>query len=206
MESRNVTLTLEKAKEFYNSGNAALKEVALQAFTQEELTTPDYTDIKTFEDACKALGLNMDFVNFALCNMKNIEGGLGKHLTAIYKLDIIRKALNGADWKPKMTKGDIYYGWVRFYKKSSNIPSDKKIIGTFITDEQKYLLVSGFDTYGSYDGLGNFSSGCGYGYLGAYLGLLCCKSMEIAKYMSEQFGNIIFDAFYAQHIGAYKRV
>lgn len=26
MGTRNVTLTLEKAKEFYNSGNAALKE------------------------------------------------------------------------------------------------------------------------------------------------------------------------------------
>ena len=55
MESRNVTLTLQKAKEFYNSGNATLKEVALQAFTQKELTTPNYTDIRTFEDACKAL-------------------------------------------------------------------------------------------------------------------------------------------------------
>ena len=29
METRNVTLTLEKAKEFYNSGNIAVMEVAL---------------------------------------------------------------------------------------------------------------------------------------------------------------------------------
>lgn len=29
METRNVTLTLDKAKEFYNSGNDALREVAL---------------------------------------------------------------------------------------------------------------------------------------------------------------------------------
>lgn len=204
MEIRNVALTLEKAKEFYNSGNAALKEVALQAFTQEELTTPDYTDIKTFEDAVKALGLNMDFVNFALRNMENIEGGLGKHLTAIYKLDIIRKALNGADWNPKMTEGDIYYGWVRFYKKYSDVPSSKKIIGTFIADEQEYILVGGFSAYIPYAGLSSFCYRVGFGSSAAYLGLLCCKSMEIAKYMSEQFGNIIFDAFYAQHIGAYK--
>ena len=204
METRNVTLTLQKAKEFYNSSNAALKEVALQAFTKEELTTPKYTDIKTFEDACKALGLNMDFVNFALCNMKNIEGGLGKHLIAIYKLDIIRKALNGADWKPKIADGNIYCGWVRFYKKSSDVHSSKKIIGNFIADGQKYFLVGGFGDYWGYGGLGSFYSGCGYGYLSATLGLLCCKSKEIAQYMSEQFGKIIFDACYAQHIGAYK--
>ena len=204
METRNVTLTLKKAREFYNSGNAALKEIALQAFTKEELTTPEYTNIKTFEDACKYLGLNMDFVNFALCNMENIEGGFGKHLTAIYKLDIIRKALNGIGWKPKMAEDDIYYGWVRFYKQSSDIPSNKKIIGNFIADGQKYLLVGGLGHLGSCAGLGNLYSLCEYGTSDAHCGLLCCKSEEIAKYMSEQFGKIIFDAYYAQHIGAYK--
>ena len=71
METRNVTLTLQKAKEFYNSGNAALKEVALQAFTKEELTIPKYTDIKTFEDAVKALG--MDNVLCDISYMEDIE-------------------------------------------------------------------------------------------------------------------------------------
>ena len=203
MESRNVALTLEKAIEFYNSGNDALKEVALQAFTKEELTTPEYTNIKTFEDACRALGI----VYRADCDLNylsRVEGNLGKHLTAIYKLDIIRKALNGADWKPKMTKGNIYYGWVKFYKKSSNAPSDKKIIGNFIADGQKYLLVGGFHYYGSSAGIGVFDSGYEWGYSSADLGLLCCKSAEIAQYMSEQFGKLIFDACYAQHIGTYK--
>ena len=204
METRNVTLTLQKAKEFYNSGNAALKEVALMAFTKEELTIPEWQNIKTFEDACKSLGLNMDFVNFALCNMENIEGGFGKHLIAIYKLDIIRKALNGADWKPKMTEGNIYYGHVRFYKKSSDVPSDKKIIGNFIANGQKYLLVGGFGDFGYCDGFGNFYSGFGHSYLNASLGLLCCKSEDIAQYMSEKFGKLIFDACYAHHIGSYK--
>lgn len=203
METRNVTLTLQKAKEFYNSGNAALKEIALQAFTKKELTTPNYTDIRTFEDACKALDLNMDFVNFALCNMENIEGSFGKHLTAIYKLDIIRKALNGVDWKPKMAEGNIYYGWVKFYKKPSIIPSDKKIIGNFIADGQKYLLVGSL-THGCSMGLCYFDSWNKYGYSNAFLGLLCCKSAEIAQYMSEQFGKIIFDACYAHHIGSYQ--
>lgn len=204
METRNVTLTLEKAKEFYNSGNAALKEVALQAFTQEELTTPKYTDIKTFEDAVKALGMDLDNVLCNISYMEDVEGKFSKHLIAIYKLDIIRKALNGADWNPKMAEGDIYYGWVRFYKKSSNVPSDKKIIGNFIANGQKYLLVGGFRDCRSCAGLGSFYSRFGCGSSHAYLGLLCCKSAKIAKYMSEEFGKIIFDACYAHHVGAYK--
>ena len=204
METRNVTLTLQKAKEFYNSGNAALKEVALQAFTQEELTTPNYTDIRTFEDACLALGMNMDNVICDISHMEAVEGKLGKHLIAIYKLDIIRKALNGADWKPKIAEGNIYYGWVRFYKKSSDVPSDKKIIGNFIADGQKYFLVGGFGCYGCFDGFGSFHSRFGYGFSYADLGLLCCKSAEIAQYMSKQFGKIIFDACYAHHVGSYQ--
>lgn len=204
METRNVTLTLQKAKEFYNSGNAALKEVALQAFTQEELTTSHYTGIKTFEDACIALGMDINKVESDLNNLTCLEGGLGEHLRAIYKLDIIRKALNGADWKPKMTEGDIYYGWVRFYRKSSDVPSNKKIIGNFIADGQKYLLVGGFGSDGYYGGLSNFDFLYGAGYSVPAFGLLYCKSIDIAKYMSEQFGKIIFDACYAQHIGTYK--
>ena len=199
METRNVTLTLKKAREFYNSGNAALKEIALQAFAKEELTTPEYTNIKTFEDACLALGIDLYRANCDLYYLSRVENNLSKHLTAIYKLNIIRKALNGADWKPKMTDDNIYYGWVRFYKKSSDVPSDKKIVGNFIADGQKYLLVGGFRNDGSYSGIGGYGSS-------ADLGLLCCKSAEIAQYMSEQFGKIIFDACYAQHIGTYEWV
>lgn len=204
METRNVTLTLDKAKEFYNSGNTALMEVALQAFTKEELTTPEYTNIKTFEDACIALGMDINKVARDLNSLTCLEGGFGKHLTAIYKLDIIRKALNGADWKPKMAEGDTYYGWVKFYKKSSDIPSDKKIIGNFIADGQRYFLVGGFSACGCYNGLSDFYSEYKCGYSTAYLGLLCCKSAEIAQYMSEQFGKLIFDACYAHHVGSYQ--
>lgn len=204
METRNVTLTLQKAKEFYNSGNTALKEVALQAFTEKELTVPNYTDIKTFDDACIALNIHPFDASHDALNICRAEGGFGKHLTAIYKLDIIRKALNGADWKPKMAEGDIYYGWVRFYKKSCDVPPDKKIIGNLIADGQKYLLVSGLWNPYPCTGLSNFHSMTESGHSCASLGLLSCRSAEIAQYMSEQFGKLIFDACYAHHIGSYK--
>ena len=48
MDKRNITLTLEKAKEWYNKGGE-LKEVALQAFTEKELNPLP----RSWEEFCK---------------------------------------------------------------------------------------------------------------------------------------------------------
>ena len=45
METRNVKVTLDKAKEWYFSDNSILKEIALQAFTKKELETLTYDEI-----------------------------------------------------------------------------------------------------------------------------------------------------------------
>ena len=47
-EERNITLTLDKAKEWYNKGRE-LKEVALQAFTEKELNPLP----RSWEEYCK---------------------------------------------------------------------------------------------------------------------------------------------------------
>lgn len=47
-EERNITLTLDKAKEWYNKGGE-LKEVALQAFTEKELNQLP----RSWEEFCK---------------------------------------------------------------------------------------------------------------------------------------------------------
>ena len=208
METRNVTLTLEKAKEFYNSGNTALKEVALQAFTVEELEILKFTDIKTFEDAVKALGLciydaEIDLEEF---DDHRFEGNTSEHLKAIYKLDIIRKALNG-DWKPSLIEGSIYYPFVRFYpinKETKKIAADNdwRLGPSFMADGEKYTLVGGGYYCCPHAGMANF--GCGYGDILSYPGLLSCKSKEIAEHMSRYFAKEIFEACYAQHTGAYK--
>ena len=205
METRNISLTIEKAKEFYNSGNASLKEVALLAFTKEELTIPEWQNIKTFEDACKYLGLNTDFVNFALCNMENIEGGFGKHLTAIYKMDIIRKALNG-DWKPSLVKGKVFYPFVRFYpaNKAKDVANSNgwNLGPSFIFDGKKYTMVGGGCRCWSACGVGNFVGG--HGIISANAGILACKSTEIAWHMSRYFMKEIFEAVYAPYNGMYQ--
>ena len=44
---RNITVTLEKAREWYNSGYSSLKEIALQAFSKKELTGFDFKKKKS---------------------------------------------------------------------------------------------------------------------------------------------------------------
>lgn len=209
METRNVTLTLEKAKEFYNSGDAALMEVALQAFTKEELTIPEWQNIKTFEDACLALGIDIYRTDYDLNCFLSAEGNLGKHLTAIYKLDIIRKALNGTDWKPSLVEGKVYYPFVRFYpayKAKDAANSNRGKLGpSFIADGEKYTLVGGGPSY-YFCGVGVGGFCMGVGHVNAYAGLRCCKSEEIAQHMSRYFMKEIFEAIYAQHIGMYEWV
>lgn len=210
MESRNVTLTLEKAKEFYNSGNSALKEIALQAYTKEELTTPRFTDIKTFEQAVIALGMCPYAVEVDMNNIGDpgLELGVAMHLKAIYKLDIIRKALN-RDWNPSLVEGSVYYPFVRFYpagqKAREAVSSNNWKLGeSFIADGKKYTLVGGGCGCCSSGGLAYF--GFGYGVVLPSLGLLGCKSREIAEHMSRYFSKEIFEATYAHHAGTYQWV
>ena len=204
METRNVTLTLEKAKEFYNSGNTALKEVALQAFTKEELTIPKWQNIKTFEDALHALGMYRVFDQYP-SNIR--ERAYFNHIDAISKIDIICKALNG-NWKPSLVEGRVYYPFVKFYlankvKEATN-SNGWKLGPSFMADSEKYTLVGGGYYCWGAPGVGNFLEGDGN--VNANAGLLCCKSEEIAQHMSRYFMKEIFEAIYAQHIGMYEWV
>lgn len=205
MESRNIALTLEKAREWYNSGSADLREVALQAYTKDELEIPEWQNIKTFEDARRALGMSTPYVKVA----PFVGDPIADHLYAICKLDIIRKALNG-DWKPSMVEGSVYYPYVRFYpagQKAREAVSENKgwkLGESFIADGKKYTLVGGACYYCSSGGLAGF--GCGYGDVHPRLGLLGCKSREIAEHMSRYFSKEIFEATYAHHAGTYQWV
>ena len=65
MEERNIKITLDKAKEWYNSGNSALKEIALQAFDENKLIT-NFKNITTFRKACDALDINYNTVSITI--------------------------------------------------------------------------------------------------------------------------------------------
>ena len=205
MEERNITITLNKAKEWFNSGNATLKEIALQAFSKEELTTFDFTKIKTFEDALTALGYKESTKTY-IRNTINDISMYSRASAAMTKLNIIRKALNlGQDLH--LTKDYyIYYPYNLFVTKSSTyfkseINSGKmEVIGKIKSEGKEYNVLGGRASYGGAAGLGDFDSYCGVGSAYADIGFLGCATKEIAEHFGKYFGMLITTAKYADII------
>ena len=134
--------------------------------------------IKTYEDARDYLG----YVESA---------------NSLAKLQTILDALNEKH-KFNLLTGTVWYPWVRFFRMKS-VPKDVDVIGHFRYQGEKFALVGGFAGVGSFAGLGVFSSDSGVGYAYSLVGMLACKSEEIAKYVSTQFGKLVFDACFARH-------
>ena len=204
-KERNVTITLDKAIEWYKSGNATLKEIALQAFDKEELTAFDFTSIKTFEDACNTLSIDRKTANYLV----RVMDGISKASVAMFKLNIIRKALNlGQDlhltkdpkdshlyypYNPLVNKSSLYY-------RSELDSGEMEVIGKVKSEGILYNVLGG--VAGSRGGTG-FSCFRPYGDVGfadADVGFLGCASLEIAQHFGRYFSMLITEDKYADMI------
>lgn len=142
--------------------------------------------IKTYEDARNYLGY-----------LFNSEIHYTESVKALAKLQTILDALNEKH-KFNLLTGTIWYPWVRFFRMKS-VPKDAEVIGHFRYQGEKFALVGGSAGGGSSAGLGYFGSYSGVGGAISAVGMLACKSEEIAKYVSTQFGKLVFDACFARH-------
>ena len=116
MEKRNMTISIVQARNWFNSGNKQLQELALQVFDRKELTS-DFRHIVTFKDACEVLGLR-----YSVSRTDNILRTFSRSTSAMFKLNIIREALNlGQDLHLTKDPKDsyIYYPYNPFITKSS---------------------------------------------------------------------------------------
>lgn len=208
MEERNVTISLAQARDWFNSGNVALKEIALQAFSEEELTAFEFTKIKTFEDALAALGYK-ESTKVSIRNTINDISMYSKASAAMTRLNIIRKALNlGQDLHLTEDPEDsyIYYPCNPFVTKSSTyheseINSGKmEVIGKIKSEGEEYNVLGGGLVCAGSAGLGFFYSGCGAGGANANIGFLGCATKEIAEHFGKYFGMLITTAKYADII------
>ena len=201
---REITVTLEKAREWYNSDNKSLKEIALQAFTKDELIY-NFKNITTFKKACEALGLNYDIISIIAKDVATFS----RASAAMFKLNIIRKALNlGQDLHLTKDPEDfyIYYPYNPFVTKSSTyykseINSDKmEVIGKIKSEGEEYNVLGGCAFNGGDAGLGRFYSYYGVGYANASFGFLGCANKEIAQHLGKYFGMLITEAKYGDMV------
>ena len=203
---RNITITFEKAREWYNSGNTSLKEIALQAFSKEELNRFDFTKIKTFEDVLTALEYD-ESTKAYIRNTINDISMFSKASAAMFKLNIIRKALNlGQDLHLKKDSKDIYYPYNPFVTNNSTyyefkINSGKmKVIGKIKSEGEEYNVLGGHAVSGDVASLGDFRYTIGVGLASAPIGFLGCANKEIAQHLGKYFGMLITEAKYGDMV------
>lgn len=150
-----------------------------------EIVSEDITArVQTYEDACKIMS-------------RDVYGNVpaNSSVDALRKLHVILDALNEGH-KFNLLTGTVWYPWVRFYRVA---PKDAKVIGHFSYQGEKFALVGGRADYGGVAGLSCFSSSNDVGFAASDVGMLACKSEEIAKYVSTQFGKLVFEACFARH-------
>lgn len=149
--------------------------------------------IRTYEDAVNYLGcVTRDTIYY------------NRSVNSLAKLQTVLDALNEGH-KFNLLTGTIWYPWVRFFRMKS-VPKDAEVIGHFSYQGEKFALVGGDANYGGSAGLGFFTSSNDVGYAYSDVGMLACKSEEIAEYVSTQFGKLVFEACFARHfnVGEFK--
>lgn len=130
---------------------------------------------------------------------------ISKASAAIYKVNIIRKALNLGQ-NMEFIKGTIWYPYNPFITKDSSYYNDElrngkmRNVNKFMYNGDTYYLLGGAADYGGNAGLGYFCSAYGVGHASANIGFLGCASQEIAQHMSLHFAKEIFEAKYTNYI------
>lgn len=135
----------------------------------------DYKSIRSYEDACKALGESVDEETLK-------KAGVPKHIIAQMKLELICKALWGGEVKvyPDPDGNRIYwYPWFALYNQS-------EIDG--MSDKERGCLLSATAGTGAIAGFGCLGALSRSSHSSAYSGFrLCLDTEEKAEYFGKQF-------------------
>lgn len=152
-----------------------MKNVLKALFCKDEEGKPnldDYTSIKTYEDACKALGEPV---------FEEPED-MPKHIVALMKLETISRALWGRTWKPEPdAEGSewFYYPVFALYTQQEieNMDEDKR--GGLLSAYAIYGATAGFGCLLTYNRSSHANANSGF--------RLCQEDSEKAKYFGKQF-------------------
>lgn len=143
-----------------------------KVFEAAKPTLDDYKTIRTYEDACKALGEPI-FED---------PNNLPNHIIALMKLETISRALWGRNWQPQPdAEGNnvFWFPWFALWTKKE--VEDMK-------PEQRGALLSAGASSGADAGFGCLDAGSRSSYAGANVGFrLCQETEEKAKYFGQQF-------------------
>lgn len=180
-ESKKIEVSESNLKAAFEVADESTKKVLVALFGNIEPTDDnkpslkDYKTIRTYEDACKALGESVDEETLK-------KAGVPKHIIAQMKLELICKALWGGEVKvyPDPDGNRIYWcPWFELYNQS-------EIDG--MRDKERGLLLSATAYTGAIAGWGLRLRLLVPRTRGAYGGFrLCLDTEEKAEYFGKQF-------------------
>lgn len=187
IEKKNVEAAYKVADE---NGKKLLDALFGKAAKENTPNLDDYKSIKTYEDACEALGLTPIYsdenVDRAVCEHINdhwdYRQTMPKHIIALMKLETISKALWGRNWEPKPdASGDTLF-WYPYFA----LWTEKEIQD--LNKDQRGALLSASASDGAYAGFGSLHTSYRSSSASASVGFrLCQETEEKARYFGTQF-------------------
>lgn len=161
----------------------------LDALRGENLDRPkptlsDYTTIRSYEDACEALGIEPKLNNILMvCDGGGTElFNLPKHIVAMMKLEVICKALWGGENNCTPTADGSKVWWYPIMA----LWTPDEVAG--MNDKQRGALLSAGALYGAYAGFGCLHADSRSSWSRADGGFrLCLDTEEKAEYFGKQF-------------------
>ena len=187
IEKKNVEAAYKVADE---NGKKLLDALFGKAAKANTPNLDDYKSIKTYEDACEALGLTPIYsdenVDRAVCEHINdhwdYRQDLPKHIKALLKLETIAKALWGRSWEPVPDaegKKRFWYPWFALWTKKEM---------ENLTPDQRGALLSAAANDGADAGFGSLGTSTRSSRAPARIGFrLCQETEEKARYFGTQF-------------------
>lgn len=138
--------------------------------------------IKTFEDACREIGIDAE-----AWNRDKISLGLEPDVLAFLKLRIIVKALNEG-WEPQFTEDECrYYPWFILYTREEYNKLDEE-------EKSRVVYRSSNSSAGALGGVSCASASYDSSVTNAGIGVrLAFKTSELAAYCGRQFLDIWAD-------------
>lgn len=185
-----LTISKEQVAEVYQNASAETKKALKALFGDEsnfickpKPTLDDYTTIRSYEDACEALGEEpLPYEPNPIMNLYGVEYEVEPHIIALMKLETISRALWGKDWMPEPDASGsklFYYPVFALYTKSEIDNMDEDERGGLLSAHATYCAAIGFGCLNA--NIRSSNAGAPHGFR------LCQEDSEKAKYFGKQF-------------------
>lgn len=143
MKERNITVSLEEARNWYNGEDQTLRKLALQAYTEKELNEPQNFDEILESLGVQSLNLNMKLggkdASISMRLSKEIGIEIGSALTLHMKLALIAKYFNGT-WRPEMDKTKYFLARTHY---SYDLPNSVQLSNNYCIGTHERAMYPG---------------------------------------------------------------